>query len=604
MCAILFYHSLTKACDPHKFEQALDSLLHRGPDGKGIWFADNQKTALGHARLAINGDYAAAQPMHSDTYVIAVNGELYNQRAKIEKQGITFNSESDSEYLLHHFQLKGVAGLTDLDGEFAFAIYDKETDTAYLGRDRHGIKPLFYCFYHGQLIAASEIKALLKYGVEAKWNKAYLAGAEFFVQDAAQTFVEGVVSVPAGHILKISEKGIESFPYVDKSPLEPALFKEINLSFNQACSQFEELLVKAVDKRLVSHLSNQAYLSGGIDSSIISAIANGLTANLHAYTIAFTDSAFDESKLASEFAGKLGISHDIVEVNDTVLADNFYNAVRHCEMVVPNINVAAKFYLSKILKQSGCKTVLTGEGADESLLGYGFFRQDLTAPYTDIIRLPVPWHQHLTDVKKQLGFLPAQIVHTTPVGLLLSGLRNKKFSDVLHSFPDTQTDISVGFIADSQKLHYHSVFQTYNLGALADRTEMAHGIEGRPPFLDNELTAFVHSLPLSYKFDGIVDKRILREVATKFLPTRYAQMPKKPFISAPASLKKEGALALLFQSYFLNLKYLPEFYNKQKVGDLYLQALAVDPGKQASLDPALMHLCCVMILQQSFFLTM
>ncbi|MFT6985026.1 MAG: asparagine synthase (glutamine-hydrolyzing) [Psychromonas sp.] len=607
MCAIVFYHSNQLPCDTGKFAQALTSLSHRGPDHSGLWYGDDGKLAIGHNRLEINGGSCATQPMHSSDgeLVIAVNGEIYNKRAEIEKQGATFTSESDSEYLLHQFKLKGLTGLSELDGEFAFVIYDKSSKTAYLGRDRFGIKPLFYSQHNGALVAASEIKALLAYGIPAKWNKNYLAGSEYFVQHANETFVEGVYAIAPGNILKISEKGVESLPYITESPLDPSLFESRPIAFNQACDEFESLFVGAIEKRLLKSSSNQTYLSSGIDSSAITAIAARLSGSLHAYSIGFADTAFDESKQAQKFAKEIGVSHDIVEVTDTILANNFAHAVIHSEMPVPNINIAAKYHLSKQLSQAEHKTVLTGEGADESLLGYGFFRQDLTKPYRDLQQFPSSWQPHLSAVQKHLGFLPAQAVHASPNGLLLNSLRNSEHltATSFSSFARFDSSVTADPIARSQKLHYQSVFQSYNLGALADRTEMAHGIEGRPPFLDNALVEFIHSLPLSYKFDEQIDKRILRAVAGKYMPHSYAQIAKKPFISAPASLRSQGPLAALFQHYFLELTYLPDFYNKEKVRKLYLEALTLDANKQASLDPVFIHLSSLMILQKRFGLS-
>ncbi|WP_281557601.1 asparagine synthase (glutamine-hydrolyzing) [Thalassomonas sp. RHCl1] len=610
MCGIVFCYS-PPACDTsdirERFRSAVSALAHRGPDDLRLWFAEKNQAAIGHTRLAINDEIGGHQPMHSadGRLTVAVNGELYNNRDELENLGAVFTTLSDSEYLLHLIAAKGIEAVKTLDGEFSFAVWDRDSKTAYLGRDRHGIKPLFYCSYQGQILAASEIKALLAYGVPAKWEPHYLQQAEYFVQTSNQTFVEGIYSLPPGHLLKVSQAGVEHFPYLEKSPLEPSAFPPVSATFEQACTEFESLLFQAIDKRLLKDKSNQAYLSSGIDSSVITAIAARLTGSVNAYSIGFENRHLDESRQAQAFAGEVGVHHHIVEVNDTVLADNFAHAVIHCEMPVPNINVAAKLYLSKTLAAAGHKTVLTGEGADESLLGYGFFRQDLTGPYSQVHVFPQPWHKTLELLKKQTGQLPAQVVHALPVASILAGLR-----------VDGENTASLSFSAGnglgnarhpielSQRLHYQSVFQSYNLGALADRTEMANGIEGRPPFLDNALVAFIHGLPVNYKFDGLTDKRILRQVARKFIPESYARQVKRPFIGAPASLNNKGPLAELFQGYFLDLAYLPDCYCKEKVARLYLEACQLDLAEQAGLDPVFMHLSSLMVLQKHFSLSL
>ena len=608
MCGIVFCYSpsgLNTNQERQAFHSAVSALEHRGPDDLAIWFSQDSRVALGHTRLAINDKEGGSQPMHSadGRLTVAVNGELYNDRAELEAQGRVFSSQSDSEYLLHQFAVKGAEGVKALDGEFAFAVWDRDEGTAYLGRDRHGIKPLFYCLHRGQVLAASEIKALLAYGVPAKWNKSYLQQAEYFVQAAGETFVDGIYSLPPGHILKISPQGTDIFPYLEKSPLEPAAFNEVSNTFEQACDEFEALLFQAIEKRLLTESSNQSYLSSGIDSSVITAIAAQLTGSVNAYSIGFDSQLLDESRQAQAFAREIGIHHQIVEVSEAVLADHFADAVIHCEMPVPNINVAAKLYLSKILAGAGHKTVLTGEGADESLLGYGFFRQDLTRPYTDINMFPQSWHKTLTLLKQQTGTMPAQVVHALPVASILAGLRPDG-SNIPLSFDNPAALSACAHpVQVSQQLHYRSVFQGYNLGALADRTEMANGIEGRPPFLDNALVAYIHSLPLHYKFDGIRDKRILREVGRKYMPESYAWREKKPFIGAPASLNKKGPLAELFQGYFIDLAYLPDCYCKEKVSRLYLDALELEPAEQLRFDPVIMHLSSLMVLQKHFALS-
>lgn len=609
MCGIIFYQSPIKKVNQSQFVSALNTLSSRGPDNHGVWFCEDNQSALGHTRLQINGGERATQPMlgtGDNALVIAVNGEIYNERESLESLGINFNTESDSEFLLHLFHCKGISGLVELDGEFAFVIVDQKSKKSFLGRDRHGIKPLFYAFIEGQLIAASEIKALLAYGVPAKWNKAYLSGAEYFLQDASETFVEGVFSVPPGSVVQVSGAELKIIPYIEKSPLNPDLFTPTALSYSDACTRFETLLLDAIDKRLLKGQTNNSYLSSGIDSSIITAIASGLSRSLHSYTIAFPDKNIDESQQARQFAKQLGINNDTILIDDYILADNLKSAVVQSEMAIPNINVAAKLHLSKQLALVGKKTVLTGEGADESLFGYGFFRQDLIAPYQSVSQFPKAWHPHLQAVKDKLGCLPAQAVHATANGVLLTHLRAPEYQleSSMNNFSLVLIDSTATHISVAQQLHYQSVFQTYNLGALADRTEMANGIEGRPPFLDNKLVAFIHSLPVNYKFDGQIDKRILREVAIKYMPKQYTSIAKKPFISSPASLQTVGPLAELFQHYLLDLKHLPEFYDKTKVGMLYQQALQVPVTQQAQLDPVFMFLFSIMILQETFAMSL
>ncbi|MAC47121.1 MAG: asparagine synthase (glutamine-hydrolyzing) [Oceanospirillum sp.] len=605
MCGFVFYHSLQSPFSQQGFIKALASLQHRGPDGDGHWFSEKPYVALGHTRLAINGGDSGLQPMLSsdERFVMAVNGELYNSCDALECAGITFQTGSDSEYLLQQFIRQGVECFDELDGEFAFAIWDQQTQAAYLGRDRHGIKPLFYAEHNGALIAASEIKALLAYGVPAKWNPSYLAGAAFFTQDASTTPVEGVFSLPPGHYLKVAAHGVECLSYVQQSPFEPALFSRSELSFEQACDQFEAYLLNAIEKRLPKTGSVQSYLSSGIDSSVITAIAAHLGREVNAYTIAFEEhQAFDEYPQAKLLVDALGVQHYRVPVSDQVLADHFASAVWHSEMPVPNINIAGKYYLSRVLAESGHKTVLTGEGADESLVGYGFFRQDLTDPYQELSQLPVPWFNHLQAVQEKFGLLPAQAVHACPVGLMLGQLRSEAYqsTSAIDAFPNFLIHKQDTRLSIAQKLHYHSVYQSYNLGGLADRTEMAHGIEGRPPFLDNGLVEFVHSLPTEYKLADGIDKRILRTVSEKFMPAGYTRIEKKPFIAAPASLRSSGPLAELFQGYFSDLSHLPEFYDKEKVRGFYQQALMQDVSAQARLDPVFMHLASLMVLGERF----
>ncbi|GAA3934169.1 asparagine synthase (glutamine-hydrolyzing) [Litoribacillus peritrichatus] len=604
MCGLLFYYSRYDSVDVARFKDALGYLNHRGPDERGLWMSAGLKVALGHCRLSINGGQSGRQPMVTadNQWVSVINGELYNDRSSLLKEGAQFQTKSDSEYLVQSLMHCGERAFQLLDGEFAFAVWHSASETAYLGRDRHGIKPLYFARINGKIIAASEVKALLACGVPSRWNLEYLQSVESFVADTTQTLVKGVFSVPPGVVLKVVNDEVKQITYVDTSPLIPASYRLSDLSFDDAADQFESLFIRAIKKRLLTGGVNACYLSSGIDSSMIAAVTKQYSQKLKTYSIGFEDPMFDESSQASEFASCLDIEHEIVSVSEKTLADCFEASVYHCEMPVPNFNVSAKFFLSKVLSARGHKVALTGEGADESLLGYGFFMQDITSPYLGEAEDGHGFGR-LSYLHKRLGYVPAQMAHALPQAEALYNLRNRKYS-LINEYSAINREKDSPLICTSQELHYKTVFQTYNLSALADRTEMANAIEGRPSFLDNELVDFIHSLPLEYKFHLRKNKRILRHVAKKYMPESYTYVKKKPFITAPVSFKKTGPLADLFESYILGGNDLPSLYSSSKVRKLFLQLKGQNESVRSRFDPVFVHLVSLMILQKKFNLSL
>jgi asparagine synthase (glutamine-hydrolysing) len=603
MCGIVLVHSFNQAVDARGFQRALNSIQHRGPDDSGQFFADSAYLALGHTRLAINGGEQAQQPLKSANgrWHATVNGEIYNSRDQFPSRTFTYRTQSDSEILLNAFIADRADGLAQLDGEFAFALWHSETNTSYLGRDPHGIKPLYYTIYDGQLIAASEIKALLQYGVPSRWNLDYLVHSEYFVQDAQQTIVDNIFALPPGYLLEFSADGIKITPYASPSPLKPTDYAISAIDFEQAKIALTELLHLAVSKRLSKEHKTACYLSAGVDSTLITALA-AQQAPVSAFTLAFEQKVLDESAQAQHFARAMNIDHHIIAVTDADLAQHFPDALYHSEMAVPNMNIAAKFMLSRSVRNAGFKIALTGEGADESLLGYGFFRQDLMAPYSQS-----NWNAYLEPIQKRLGFIPAQIVHAAQHHTIYNDLRSgesfphnaNRLMDIAGPVRYQALGTEDELIRMSQNIHYRSSFQTYNLGALGDRTEMAHGIEGRPPFLDKSLVNFIHSLPSHYKFRDGVDKYILREVSKDLLPTSaYTQQPKKPLLTAPTSLRAQGPLAELFQYYLLDANTHIPIYSQNRIREFYRSSLLLTPVQQMQLDPVFVHLCSLSILQE------
>lgn len=605
MCGLLFYHSLSRKLRTENFIAALQKLHHRGPDETGTWISHDQTAALGHKRLSINGGVSGQQPLFSEDkrWIAVVNGEFYNSRQSLIDEGAHFKSDSDSEYLLNSFLSKGEACLSELDGEFAFALWDQKTKTAYLARDRHGIKPLYFAQVGDQFIAASEIKALLTYGVPARWNQQYLATAGAFVTGANETCVEGVYAVQPGELFILNTNGLEVRTYIKESPLDPTLYSTSQLSFTEACVQFEHLLINAVGKRLQQGMGNACYLSSGIDSSMITAMAAESSSNIDAFSIGFDDPRLDESKTARYIAKQLGVSHHTIVATDDLLADSFEESVYHCESSVPNLNVTAKYLLSKTLATNGHKVALTGEGADESLMGYHFLKKDLLSPYKNVQEMPIKLSSHLLDVFQKMGYIPAQIMHSSYQAEVLKQLQSDKDIDINPYTSLLSKAVATGeMYKNSQRLHYKSAFQNYNLSALADRTEMANGIEGRTPFLDNELVDFIHSLPIAFKVNENIDKRILRQVAKKYHPDEISMIDKKPLIAPVSCFRESEPLSSLFDHYFYDDSNLPDFYSINKVRELYAKLRNATYPQQVKFDPVFMHLASLMVLQKHFSL--
>ncbi|HAA15661.1 MAG TPA: asparagine synthase (glutamine-hydrolyzing) [Cytophagales bacterium] len=605
MCGILFYHSFSRPVDQDKFQQALNALAHRGPDGEGVWISSDEKVALGHRRLSINGGSLGAQPLFAEDlqgnrWGIVVNGEVYNDPGQLLKNQIELTSESDSEVLLRYLMEKHEHGINEIDGEFAFAAWNERKKCALLSRDPHGVKPLFYYRTAEFFLAASEIKALLAYGIPPQWNTNYFQEAAYFIQSGTSTFIKNVESLPAGHYLKISESIIgEPIPYATPSPLLPSKYVPKEISWDKAQDQFEELFLAAIQKRMTHNWPMSTYLSSGIDSTIITAIASKLDPTVTAYSLGFEDPQIDESHIASSWTKQHGIAHEIIQVSDQLLADHFVPAVLSSEMAVPNVNIAAKHALSERLAVDRKKIALTGEGADESLLGYYHFKQDQLQAYDDWSRMPVALQPALQDIFLKLGYVPAQVMHAASQGYQLEQLVDRP--EKLHSsFLSTFLVQGTSRLNISQQWHYLTNFQTYNLGALADRTEMAHGVEGRPPFLDRALVDFIHQLPASYKLDPHSDKKILRAVARRYIPNYQVMIPKRPFVAPPSIVYSSGPLFDLFHYYLEGLYHLPDRYSKEKVKKLYSYTKSLSPREQMKFDPIWVHLVSIMILQEKF----
>ncbi|MEM6568780.1 MAG: asparagine synthase (glutamine-hydrolyzing), partial [Planctomycetota bacterium] len=360
-------------------EQAVDALAHRGPDGRGAWVSADGRVALGHTRLAILDVAGGAQPLENEDGTIhaVVNGELYDHDrllTELRARGHRPRTESDSEVLLHLYEERGLGCLDDLRGQFAFALHDTRTDTLVAGRDRFGMKPLFWSSEGGRLALASEVRALFALGVDAAWDPSGAFQALHFAQRADQTLYRGVRQLPPGHVL-VHERG-RTLVRTWWTPTYP--WRRPGRAERDARRQQEEVgaeLTESIRLRTRADVPLGAYLSGGVDSSLVLSLARSTSGrDVRAFSIAFDHPDYDESDVASELARSVGAPFERLRVTAEDFAGCFVDAVESGETLAYNGHVPARYLLSRAVRRAGIRVVLGGEGADELFGGYAFAR--------------------------------------------------------------------------------------------------------------------------------------------------------------------------------------------------------------------------------------
>ncbi len=580
MCG--FFAAMTRdRLESGRIDQALLQLRHRGPDDSGIWQSADQRWSIGHTRLSIVGLDNGHQPVHSsdDQVHMVVNGEFYDYHrvyAELHASGAKFTTDSDSEIALHLYLQSGAQAAHQLYGEFSVLIADQKQDMMLAIRDRFGIKPLFYSIIDGNVFFASEIKALLALGVPAVWDAESLYGEAFWVRPNENTLFAHIHAVPPG-CYAIAKRGqIRIYPYWDwQFPTHTALQQD-DRSFTEICENFREILARSIKKRIVADVEVGCYLSGGIDSCAIASFAqHEMSRPLSTFTVGFEESTHNESDIAAAQARAIGADHQIITVTRQDIADAFSEAVWHAENMLTNGNAVAKFLLSRCVKRSGIKAVLTGEGADEILGGYLPFRRDAilhdqtlseaqkAALLADMYRTNVatraifmqnqPQSPVFDPVSDRLGWLPSFYASYGALGLRLLPFLRDDFTQRIRQINPFTLLFDRLSITCSDFSQYDRFNQALYLNArtflpnqiltfLGDRMEMAHSVEGRLPFLDHELAEFAAAIPIQMKTNQLCEKYILREASKdRVIPEVYRRQ-KQPFAAPPIRHKKDPVI--------------------------------------------------------------
>ena len=560
MCGIVGILNLEErpAADLEFLRRMLGTLRHRGPDEFGIY--RDRWVGLGNARLSILDLCSGQQPIRNEDgrLWIVYNGEVFNfveLRPELEARGHRFYTNTDTEVILHLYEDYGPGCLNHLNGQFAVAIWDTRERSLFLARDRMGIRPLFYTALNGQLVFGSEIKALLAHPeVQAAIDPASLDQIfTFWSTLTPLTAFRDVHELPPAHYLLAREGQLTIEPYwtLDFSP--DARTRQDYLD------EFESLMIDATRIRLRADVPVGAYLSGGLDSSVTSAIVRKYNDNqLDTFSIAFADSQFDESRFQQEMAAFLGTNHHIVHCTDADIGRVFPDVIWHAETPVLRTGPAPLFLLSNLVHEHGLKVVLTGEGADEILAGYNIFKEMKVRrfwarePDSQIRPLLLKrLYPYISGLSSGSGaYLKAFFqrgLGDTDSPFYSHAIRWTNTARIRRFLNESEGEISFGegtaqrwpplpaafdgwsYLAQAQYLEMTIFLSQYLLSSQGDRMAMAHSVEGRFPFLDHRVVEFCNRLPPHLKMRGLTEKWLLKQLGRKLVPDEIWQRPKQPY---------------------------------------------------------------------------
>lgn len=579
MCAIagIVWNDASRPLDRGLLQRMIEPVLHRGPDGVGIYVEGG--AGLAHARLSIIDLHTGQQPLANENLRIWVsfNGEVFNYvelRAELESLGHAFRTRSDTETIVHAYEQYGDDFVHKLNGQFAIALWDGARRRLLLVRDRLGVRPLFYrCSAEG-LYFASEIKSLFAAGIAARLDTHGLAQVfTFWSTVGSRTVFEGISSVPAGHqlIFENARCRIERYWNWGASLMQP----RYSGSFEQAAQELKDLLGDAVRLQLRSDVPVGFYLSGGLDSSALIGLARSrLDTRINSFSICFEDQEFDETTYQDTVARHFDTLHRRLHCTRASIGEAFPAAIWHAETVILRSAPVPLMQLAGLVRDSGFKVILAGEGADEVFAGYDIFKEASLRRFSS--RSPQScWRGALfARLYPYLRYSPvsnpalAQVFFRQGSGSTQDPFfahrpRWNSTRRVWNFFsPEVRAELSPQAIeADLMELmppqyaSWHELgreqwveAQTLLVGYLlcsqGDRMAMAHSVEARVPFLDHRVVEFANRLPATFKLRGLREKRVLKQAMRAELPAAVVERPKQPYRSPDAASFFRGTAPL------------------------------------------------------------
>ncbi|MBN1626488.1 MAG: asparagine synthase (glutamine-hydrolyzing) [Deltaproteobacteria bacterium] len=565
MCGICGIINLTEDTPPDKdiLIRMIGRLHHRGPDSSGYYRDD--RAALGHTRLSIIDLETGSQPLSNEdgTLWITFNGEIFNYielGKELLDYGHRFRTRSDTEIIVHAYEQWGDACFERFNGQWALALWDSLEGKTILSRDRLGIRPLYYTLSNNRLLFASEIKAIFADPeVSRSFDPAGLAEIfSFWSPVAPITAFRGVYELRPGHYGILQNNELKTKAYW--SIQFPQAGSETCQSESENADHLRKLLIDASQLRFTrSDVPVGSYLSGGIDSSITSSIVSKYTGSpLKTYSIRFTDKEFDEGPFQSEMVKRLGSEHRDLMVSNEDIGMVFPDVVWHIERPVLRTAPAPLYLLSKLVRESGFKVVVTGEGADEVMAGYDIFREtkirifmarDLdSTKRADILFNLYPWMlrtpgnapafarsffgRDLDPSDPAISHRPRWNATSAIMQMLNADLRKEMegidvVQELLSGMPEGHQEWDP--VCRAQWLEMVTLLSGYILSAQGDRMLMANSVEGRFPFLDYRFVNFTNQLPSRHKLLGLDEKHLLKIAFSDLIPQSILQRPKQPY---------------------------------------------------------------------------
>lgn len=563
----------------NNLKDSVNQLYHRGPDASGTITHNN--IGLGHARLSIiDTSEGATQPFVSGDgrYILVFNGEIYNfkqLRKPLEQKGYTFKTHSDTEVLLYHLIENGKAGINDLNGFFGFAFYDKEEESTLIARDRFGIKPLHIYEDNHQLIFGSELKSIFSFNITKELD---LGSLQLFFKfnyiPQPYSILKDCKKLNPGELLEY-KNGSASISKYYALPFEPNKYSFSN--YEDAQKKLRKILEQSVQDRMVADVPIGSFLSGGIDSSVIVALASKHTQNLNTFSIGYKDEPlFDETHFAKLVADKYKTNHTVFELTNDDLYNQLHKVLDYTDEPFADSSGLAVNILSMHTRRKAT-VALSGDGADEIFSGYNKHMAEYLARQKSLKNTAVKFGKPLWKAlpksrNSKLGNLNRQLLRFSEgmskgnserywdwAGILKDEQAERFIKNKDVNFNNQKKETLSHYLNsdDFNGVLYQDVQQVLvgDMLTKVDMNSMNNSLEVRVPFLDHRVVEFAFQIPSSFKIQQGIKKKILQETFRPDLPEDLFKRPKHGF-EVPLLKWFRGELASEIKENYLNKDFI------------------------------------------------